>query len=89
MRIAMMLALLSLVSLATGCGSRPQALFIGALEDGTFWKNPLSAASNEGVGYSKGSRVEVYDEFVVVTTSDGLSHIHPHGFYTGLRIKKD
>ena len=40
-------------------------------------------------GYDKGCRVEVYDQFVVVTTSDGVGHVHPHGFYSGLSIKKD
>jgi hypothetical protein len=28
--------------------------------------------------------VEVYDQFVMVTTQDGLSHVHPHGYYSGL-----
>jgi hypothetical protein len=61
----------------------------GKLEAGTFWKNPLTAPSNEGGGYDKGSRVEVYDQFVVVTTPDGVSHVHPQGHYSGLAIKRD
>jgi len=78
-----------------GCGSRQEAspshgpLFAGKLEGGNFWKSPLSAASNEGGEYAKGSRVEVYEQIVVVTTSDGVSHVHPHGYYSGLAIKKD
>jgi hypothetical protein len=48
-----------------------------------------STTTNEGGGYDRGSRVEVYDAFVVVITPDGISHIHPHGFYSDLRIKKD
>jgi hypothetical protein len=62
---------------------------VGKLEGGTFWKNPLSAASNEGGEYQKGSRVEVYEQFIVVTTPDGVSHVHPHGHYSGLTFKKD
>jgi hypothetical protein len=61
----------------------------GKLEGGTFWKNPLTAASNEGGEYPKDSRVEVYEQFVVVTTPEGLSHVHPHGYYSGLAIKRD
>jgi hypothetical protein len=85
------------LGLASGCGSRQEGspsrlpLFSGKLESGTFWKTSLqnSTANNEGGGYEKDSRVEVYDQFVVVTTPNGLSHIHPHGFYSDLVIKKD
>ena len=95
MRVAVALCLVVLLGFASGCGSRQEAgpprgpLIAGKLEGGTFWKNPLTVASNEGGGYDKGSRVEVYDQFVVVTTPDGLSHIHPHGYYSGLVFKKD
>jgi hypothetical protein len=95
MRAVVASSLLGLLVFASGCSFNPTThvtrgpLFAGKLEDGTFWKNPLTAASNEGGGYAKGSRVEVYDQFVVVTTSDGLSHLHPHGYYSGLAIKRD
>ena len=94
MRVAAASYLLGLLVLASGCSSRHEAslsrglLFAGTLEGGMFWKNPLTAANNEGNGYAKGSRVEVFDQFVVVTTSDGLSHLHPHGYYSGLAIKR-
>ena len=64
-------------------------LFTGSLEGGTFWKYPLSASSNEGGGYGKGSRIDFYEQFVVVTTPDGLSHVHLHGHYSDLVFKKD
>ncbi|HEV3078569.1 MAG TPA: hypothetical protein VGY66_02275 [Gemmataceae bacterium] len=89
MRVALMLCALAVLGLASGCGSSRGPLLGGKLEHGTFWKNPLTAASNEGGEYEKGSRIEVYDQFVVVTTPDGLSHVHPHGYYSGLAIKKD
>jgi hypothetical protein len=94
MRVAWVLYLLVLIGSTTGCGSRQQEnpsrmpLFTGKPEGGSFWKNPLSAAGNEGGEYVKGSRVDVYEQ-VVVTTSDGLSHVHPHGYYSGLAIKRD
>jgi hypothetical protein len=67
-----------------------QPLLIGKLESGTFWKSSLTGVnSNEGHDDTKGSRVEVYDTFVVITTPDGLSHVHPHGYYSGLAIKRD
>ena len=95
MRMTPMLFLLGMLLLAAGCGSHQAAssprgpLFAGKLEGGTFWKHPLTASSNEGGGYEPGSRVEVYDQFVVITTSAGLSFVHPHGYYSGLVIKKD
>ena len=89
MRVALTLGMLVLLGLNSGCGSSRGPLFAGKLDHGTFWKNPLTAASNEGGDYDKDSRVEVYAQFVVVTTHDGLSHVHPHGYYSGLTIKKD
>jgi hypothetical protein len=81
------------LSLSLGCGARQEAgrapLQVGKLESGTFWKAPLSAASNEGSDYPKGSRVEIYDQFIVVTPQDGISHVHPHGHYSGLAFKRD
>jgi hypothetical protein len=83
MRVVLMLCLALLLGLVLGCGSRQESspprapLFVGKLEDGTFWKTSLqnSTTTNEGGGYDKGSRVEVYDQFVVVTTPKGLSRI--------------
>jgi hypothetical protein len=97
MRVALASCMLVLLCLASGCGSRQEAslprapLFTGKLEGGTFWKTSLggSTTTNEGAGYDKGSRVEVYDQFVVVTTPDGVSHVHPHGYYSVLAIKRD
>lgn len=95
MRVVLASCAVLLFGLTSGCyshqKSRPTApLFSGKLEGGTFWKNSLANDSgNEGGGYAQGSRVEVYDQFVVVTTPNGLSFVHPHGFYSGLAIRKD
>jgi hypothetical protein len=95
MRIVWLLCALAVLGLFSGCSSRQDVnsargpLFTGKLEDGTFWQKPLTSPSNEGGGYDRGSRVEVYDQFIAVTTLDGFTHIHPHGYYSGLRIKKD
>jgi hypothetical protein len=95
MRITLVACVLAVIGAAAGCGPRQEAgprsgpLSAGKLEGGTFWKNPLSAASNEGGDYPKGSRLEVYEQVVVVTTPDGLSHVHPHGHYSGLVFKKE
>jgi hypothetical protein len=86
---AAVLCLTGLLAFAHGRGSARAPLVAGTLETGTFWKYPLTAGSNEGGGYEKGSRVEVHEQFVVVTTPDGLSHVHPHGYYSGLAIKRD
>jgi len=87
MRITLLWCALVIVGLTAGCGCGSKALVAGTLEDGTFWEKPLLAGSNSGGSYSKGSRVEVYEQFVVVTTPDGVSHVHPHGYYSRLQLK--
>ena len=89
-----MAGLISLLVIGAGCGTRTNGrpgapLISGELQSGTFWKSPLGSVSNEGGDYPKGSRVAVYDNVVVVTTPDGLSHVHPSGYYSNLSIKKD
>jgi hypothetical protein len=91
MRILLALCVAAALGVCSGCGSRSDRAphLVGKLEGGTFWKNPLSATRNEGSEHQKGSRVEVYDQFIVVTTPDGISYVHPHGYYSGLMFKKD
>ena len=93
MRVASALCLLGVLIFASGCGSRQEAsppLVSGTLEGGMFWKNPLGSTSNEGGGgFDKDSRVDVYNQFVVVTTPNGISRVYAHGFYSDLEIKRD
>jgi hypothetical protein len=72
---------------SVGGGRGP--LVTGKAEGGTIWKNPTSAPSNEGSGILKGSRVDVYDRFIVVTGSDGQSQVVLDAYYSGLILKKD
>jgi hypothetical protein len=83
-----MVCLLGLLVLVTGCSSGGP-LFTGRLETGRYWKNPLSASNNEGAEFEKGSRVEVYSQFILVTAPNGLSRVLPHGYYSELLIRKD
>lgn len=95
MRVATAACLVGLVAFCSGCGQRPDAgpargpLFVGKAEGGSYWKNPLTASSNEGGEIEKGSRVEVYDQFIVVTNPGGLSRVLPHGYYSNLVLKKE
>ena len=95
MRVTVAACLFGLVALCFGCSSRPDVspargpLFVGKAESGNYWKNPLTASSNEGGEIEKGSRVEVYDQFIVVTNPGGLSRVLPHGYYSGLVLKKE
>lgn len=95
MRFLAMLCMVVGACCVLGCQAREEArvthapLVTGTLESGTFWKNPLSAPSNEGGSYAKGSRIDVYEQFVIVTTPQGLSHLHPHGYYSELSIKRN
>jgi hypothetical protein len=74
-------------SFSTGGGRGP--LVTGKAEGGTIWKNPTSAPSNEGSGIPKGSRVDVYDRFIVVTDSTGESQVVLDTYYSGLVLKKE
>jgi hypothetical protein len=83
--VAMGLAI-GLLATLSGCGPAP--LVTGTIESGTLWKRPVSAPENEGFSPEKGSKVEIYDQFIVVTTPNGLSHIRPHGSYSDLTFRK-
>lgn len=95
MRIATAACLLALVTIGPGCARRSDAgpargpLFVGRAESGSYWKNPLYASSNEGGEIEKGSRVEVYDQLILVTSPSGLSRVLPHGYYSGLVLKRE
>ena len=95
MRLTSALWLLGLLVLSAGCSPRQDAavprgpLLVGKVETGSFWKNPMGSSPNEGGEIENGSRVEVYDQFIVVTSPDGLSRVLPHGYYSGLVIKKE
>lgn len=45
--------------------------------------------SNSAWNAPAGSRVEVYEAFIIVTTPDGVAGVSQHGHYTGLAIKRD
>jgi hypothetical protein len=88
MRAALAFCVVALLGLAPGCASRQGPLVTGKLEAATLWRNRLTATSNEGGDYAKGSRVDFYGQSVVVSTPDGLNHARPHGYYCGLAIRK-
>jgi hypothetical protein len=54
MQVARMSCWIGLLVLTCGCGSARGPVVAGRLESGTFWKNPLSATSNEGGDYDQG-----------------------------------
>ncbi len=90
MRHPVVWSLFAALALTAGCGpGRPKPLVSGTFEGGTLWKRPVEAASNEGFTPEKGSRVEVYDHFIVVTSPGGLTYIRAHGSYSDLVIKRD
>jgi hypothetical protein len=89
MKIIHVAGLCGLLALISGCGQSHQPLVVGKLESGTFWKSPTSSTNNEGGGFEKGSRVEIYEHFIVITTSQGNTHVYPQGNYSELVIKRE
>jgi hypothetical protein len=88
MRKAQMACLCMLLMLGAGCTPSRRPNVVGKLQAGTFWKNPMGSGTNEGGGFQEGSRVELYDGFVVITTPNGDSHVFPQGHYSGLVIRQ-
>ena len=63
-------------------------LVSGELVSGTLWEKPAGATgSNTGYSPAAGSRVDVYDNFIVVTDTDGVSEISQRGSYTKVRFR--
>lgn len=66
----------------------PAPIKSGVLVSGTLWSKPVgSTGQNTGNSPEPGSRIEVYDGFIIVTAEDGTQTITPHGWYTDLRLK--
>jgi hypothetical protein len=89
-RVVISLAIACLAPLS-GCGQGHRAaepVVTGTIEGGTLWKKPAISPDNEGFSPEKGSRLEVYDQFIIVTTPNGLSHVRPHGSYSDLAFRK-
>src|SRR5690606_19776468 len=65
-------------------------LVSGELISLTLWDTPVgTSGSNSGGSPPEGSRVEVYEEFIIVTDSNGDSQLSLHGWYTNLRFRRD
>ena len=64
-------------------------LVSGQFLSGTLWEKPVIHAPGTNTGYSPaaGSRVDVYDNFIVVTDAEGVSELSLNGSYTKLRFK--
>jgi hypothetical protein len=64
----------------------------GTLENVTVWNKPVQSpgetGSNSGSAYGPGGSVEIYDEFIIVTSESGSSVLSLHGWYTNLRFER-
>ena len=65
----------------------------GTLERVTIWSKPVQRpgelGDNSGNSPPKGSRVEVYEQFILITPADGPTILSPHGWYTDLAFRRD
>jgi hypothetical protein len=64
-------------------------LVSGEFLSGTLWEKPVIHAPGTNTGFSPaaGSRVDVYENFIVVTDAEGIGELSLHGSYTKLRFK--
>ena len=86
-----------LLLIAIGGCSRSQPavaapLASGTIESVTIWDKPVQRAgetgSNDGHPAPQGSRVEVYERFILITPPDGPTTLTLHGWYTDLKFKR-
>lgn len=77
---------LTLLAGTAGCGgsSSPRPIAAGTVERGTAWKKPVQRAGEAGENHGNpipaGSRVEVYDQFILVTPPGEPTFLSPHGW---------
>ena len=81
------------VALVAGCGgSTDRAIATGTLERVTIWRKPVQRpgemGENDGNPQPKGSKVEVYDQFILVTPPNGPTVLSVHGWYTDLEFRR-
>jgi hypothetical protein len=98
-RLAGIALVVALCAVGTGCNetttrhSSARPIAAGTLELVTVWSKPVQrpgeTGENSGSSPPKGSRVEVYEQFILITPPDGLTILSPHGWYTGLTFRRD
>ena len=100
-RFSVLLAIVLLLAIAIdwgGCGrtrTMPTTapLASGLIESVTIWDKPFQRAgetgSNVGHPAPKDSRVEVHEQFILITPPDGPTALVLHGWYTDLKFKRD
>lgn len=85
-----------LCGVTVGCNgpqsaSRPIAA--GTVESLTVWDRPVQRPGETGENTGKtvfaGSRVQVYDQFILITPPGRPTTLAPHGWYTDLTFKAD
>jgi hypothetical protein len=71
--------------------SRPIPIVSGKAASGTIWEKPVEtkAGSNTGQPIEAGSRVDIYEQFIIVTPPKGRSTLSLHGWYTNLSFEKN
>jgi len=76
--------------LAKQSPSHAKPIATGEVVHGTIWDKPVTnPQNNTGNPIEAGSRVEIYEQFIIVTSRAGEAEIAPHGWYTDLRFKPE
>ena len=88
-----------LAAAVAGCDGSPatkpagRPIAAGTVERLTIWHKPVQrpgeTGENTGNSPQKGSRVEVYDQFILVTPPDGPTVLALHGWYTDLEFRRE
>jgi hypothetical protein len=86
---ALLTAVMALI-LVAGCSPSERSLSRGELVSVDLLDGPYPQYSPHEYSTDKhtGGEVEIYENFIVVTSSEGVSVVAPHGWYKNLVYKK-
>jgi|GEM_PF-3191331 len=88
MKILISTTILGLICLSASCNSKESPLQEGYVVSGMIWENPVVKTSdNSGSPIKEASKIEIYNEFVVIYLDDNIKRVVPWGFITELKIK--
>ena len=84
MKVAICLPLLILSVLFAGCSGSPKPLDSGTAVSGEVWEH---APLRVGAPIPQGSRVDVYQNLIIIHLSDGSRRVVPLDQVSGLKLK--
>ena len=90
MNILKFLSIILVSSILVSCEDDSQChkpIKSGIIESGLVWKYPLNSGSNSGLPIKKGSKVDLYENIIIIYLDDGSKQIEQLSSVTKLVIR--